>query len=203
MSRMLFMPAEVEPVLFNKIEQELQLANGEMKHSVTQVRLKEIQRKHRCFYDFSAPINGPVDILEAYQDWDDVYNEFRGIFFKPLICGYFIALHSLNLSLELSTLAINILTLNPQASVDSLVMVSAEAIRLTGYLLLEAVTDATVVPIFVVRGLMTVIDGLFRLIPEDTVEYQPSNLSAPNLNNLQNAEEITENDLLQNFSKNS
>lgn len=128
-------------------------------------RLDQIKRTSINFFHAYSdkPLGQEIDFLEPFQDVHDAYNEFRGIFIKPLMCDYLAAKHALNLSLELSLLAIHVCTLSFDKVPEALVDVLAEAVFTLGYLINSVVTDATVIPVFFLRAIATLANALVQL----------------------------------------
>ena len=129
-------------------------------------RLNVIKRTSiNFFHAYSElPLGQEISLLEPFQDLYDIHNELRGILIKPLVCDYLVAKHSLALGLELSFLALNLLTLSLDKVPNSLQKVLEESLVTVGYAINMAITDATVVPIFVIRFLATIVNGLLQLI---------------------------------------
>tara|TARA_R110002126_G_scaffold239409_1_gene382594 strand:+ start:21641 stop:22237 length:597 start_codon:yes stop_codon:yes gene_type:complete len=126
-------------------------------------RLTQIKRTSINFlfaYE-KMPLGEDVGLLEPFQNSDDVLNEFRGILIKPFLCSYLTAKHTLDFSLELGLMLINGLTPSGKLG-ESLVNIFVEACYIIGYALNTVVTTATVIPIFALRCVTTLLSEAIR-----------------------------------------
>lgn len=137
-------------------------------------RLTPVRRTNiNFFYDYEKmPLGEEIGLLEPFQDRDDVYNELRGILIKPLLTGYLTLKHCLDLALELTLLAINILAYSPKKISESVTNVLVETLYVAGYLSSHIITDITVVPVFLIRCLATLGNACIQFATP-TQKYAP------------------------------
>ncbi len=171
------------------------LRNGEEVQDTT--RLKHIKRTkiNFLFAYHKMPLGETINFLEPFQNYGDVYNEFRGIFIKPFLCGILTAKHALQLAEASGILLINTLTRAGNIG-ESIVNIFVEAIYILGYALNTICTTAAVLPLFALRCLTTLISGAIELVTPSANyqsyydEYNQSHPSTPSAPPLVHAEAI-------------
>lgn len=110
-----------------------------------------------CEWGYNDLDVGPLD---PFQDFNDFYNDLRGLLIKPLMCDYLMYKHALAFSLELGFLVINLLTLSFDKVPNSAANVAKEALYTLGYSINETITTGLVIPLFALRAAITLVDYL-------------------------------------------
>ncbi len=127
----------------------------------------------------------------VYDDFDEVYHELRGLFLKPLVCTLLLANKVTQLAFGLVCLLLDGMTCHKhwQASAAN---VGRYALNLIGYLLLTAVTAVTVLPIFLLRCLLTISNCLLSMAQSQG--SQNSSRTIPKPYNLEDDGDLHENE---------
>ncbi len=105
-----------------------------------------------------------VTSLDPFQNWNDAYNDLRGIFIQPLVCSTLAQQHALGFTLELRMLFINLLSLSPARAMNSAGKAWDALCYTVCYAGAMIFAAAALIPCFALRCLISIADLVAQLI---------------------------------------